>query len=249
MHDQAIERSEDQLLCTLTKRVMIISPLPERVKQLFVSLSTACFDVFSLHEFNEDMLSSVKPELVIYDALPTAVTASYTDVLERGHSLLGNVSSYHISLVILMDEQTYERKEQLELAGAEIMIWPSSVDQALERINRLLENQSQFSKFEDLIVFKDLKVNTRKMIVTKDNLRIELTKTEYDLLLHFLTSDGAVQTREVLLDVIWGLQFYAGSNVVDVHIKSLRKKLEDSAVDPKYIATVRGVGYRLADRD
>ncbi|HIW34888.1 MAG TPA: winged helix-turn-helix domain-containing protein [Candidatus Paenibacillus intestinavium] len=247
MHDQIIESTEDQLLCTLTKRVMIISPLPERVKQLFVSLSMACFDVFSLHEFNEDVLSSLKPELVIYDALPTVATASYTDVLEKGHTLLGNVSSYHISLVILMDEQTYERKEQLELAGAEIMIWPSSVEQALERIQRLLENQSQFVQFNDHLLFKNLKVNTRKMTVTKDNERVELTKTEYDLLLHFLASDGAVQTRELLLDVIWGLQFYASSNVVDVHIKSLRKKLGDSAVDPKYIATVRGVGYRLAD--
>lgn len=63
----------------------------------------------------------------------------------------------------------------------------------------------------------------------------------------YVVWEGAVQTRELLLDVIWGLQFYVGSNVVDVHIKSLRKKLEDSAVDPKYIATVRGVGYRLAD--
>lgn len=247
VHDQAIESAGDQQLCKLTKRVMIISPFPERVKQLFVSLSTACFDIFSLHEFNEDLLSSLKPELVIYDALPTTATESYTDNLEKGHTLLGNVSSYHISLVILMDEQTYERREQLQLAGAEVMIWPSSVEQALERIHRLLENQSQFSKFDDLILFKDLKVNTRKMTVTKDNQRIELTKTEYDLLLHFLISEGAVQTRELLLDVIWGLQFYVGSNVVDVHIKSLRKKLEDSAVDPKYIATVRGVGYRLAD--
>lgn len=247
MHEQAIEAIDDQVLCTLTKRVMIVSPLPERVKQLFLTLSTGCFDVFSLHEFNEGILSSVKPELVIYDALPTIATPSYTDVLEKGHSLLGNVASYNISLVVLMDEQTYERREQLELAGAEVIIWPSSVEQALQRINRLLDNQSRFAKFDDLFIFKDLKVDTRKMIVTKDNHRVELTKTEYDLLIHFLTSDGAVQPRELLLDVIWGLQFYAGSNVVDVHIKSLRKKLEDSAVDPKYITTVRGVGYRLAD--
>lgn len=250
MHEQIVESNTTATgqICELTKRAMIVSPLPDRVKQLFVTLSTACFDVFSLHEFNEEILSSLKPELVIYDALPTTSTSSYIEVLEKGHNLLTSVSNYNISLVVLMDEQTYERREQLELAGAEVMIWPSSVEQALDRINRLLETQSRFTTFNDLLIFKDLKVDTRKMIVTKDNQRIDLTKTEYDLLLHFLTSDGSVQTRELLLDVIWGLQFYAGSNVVDVHIKSLRKKLNDSAVDPAYIVTVRGVGYRLADR-
>lgn len=246
MHEQIVDRNGE--ICELTKRVMIVSPFPDRVKQLFLTLSTACFDVFSLHEFNEEILTSLKPELVIYDALPTTVTPSYVEVLEKGHTLLTSVTNYNISLVVLMDEQTYERREQLELAGAEVMIWPSSVEQALARINRLLETQSRFTKFNDLLIFKDLKVDTRKMIVSKENQRIDLTKTEYELLLHFLTSDGSVRTREVLLDAIWGLQFYAGSNVVDVHIKSLRKKLNDSAVDPAYIATVRGVGYRLADR-
>lgn len=246
MHEQAIEATGDQL-CELTKRVMIVSPLPDRVKQLFITLSTACFDVFSLHEFNEGLLTTLKPELIIYDALPTVASPSCMDIIRNGQSLLTNASSYNVPLVILMDEETYERRAELELAGAEVMVWPSSVDQALVRIQGLLEKQSKLSNFEHLLVFKDLTVDTRKMLVMKNNERIDLTKTEYDLLLHFLTSNGAVQSREVLLDVIWGLQFYAGSNVVDVHIKSLRKKLNDNAVDPIYIATVRGAGYRLSD--
>ncbi len=85
------------------------------------------------------------------------------------------------------------------------------------------------------------------MTVDRGGQRIDLTKTEYDLLLHFISSDGSVLTRESLLDTVWGLQFYGGSNLVDAHIKSLRKKLKDSAVAPKYIVTVRGAGYRLAD--
>lgn len=61
------------------------------------------------------------------------------------------------------------------------------------------------------------------MTVDRAGQRIELTKTEYDLLLHFMTSDGSVLTRESLLDTVWGLHFYGGSNLVDAHIKSLRK--------------------------
>jgi len=247
MREQTIMSNQNPPLCSITKRVMIISPMPDRVKQLFLTLSTECFDVFSLHEFNEQILPSLKPELLIYDALPTVATPSYVEILERGQKLLKTVSDYNIPLVVLMDEATYERREELELAGSEVMVWPSSVEQALLRINRLLENQSKYSVYDDLLSFKDILLDTKRMIVMKEHVKVDLTKTEYDLLLHFLTSDGSVQTREVLLDMIWGLQFYAGSNVVDVHIKSLRKKLEDSAVDPSYIVTVRGVGYRLAD--
>ncbi|MNJ82269.1 Alkaline phosphatase synthesis transcriptional regulatory protein PhoP [compost metagenome] len=62
-----------------------------------------------------------------------------------------------------------------------------------------------------------------------------------------LDHEGSVLSREELLADVWETSFTGGSNVVDVHIKSLRKKLGDRAVNPTYIATVRGVGYRLAD--
>nr|WP_245339339.1 winged helix-turn-helix domain-containing protein [Paenibacillus shirakamiensis] len=85
------------------------------------------------------------------------------------------------------------------------------------------------------------------MSVYRSGAKIELTKTEYDLLVKLLLSEGAVQTREDLLSDIWETSFLGGSNVVDVHIKSLRKKLGDRASEPSYITTVRGVGYRMAD--
>ncbi|MNE66545.1 Transcriptional regulatory protein WalR [compost metagenome] len=100
---------------------------------------------------------------------------------------------------------------------------------------------------EDIRQFKDIRIDLKKMTVERAEQRIDLTKTEYDLLLHFVSSDGSVLSRESLLDTVWGLQFFGGSNLVDAHIKSLRKKLKDSAVSPKYIVTVRGAGYRLAD--
>lgn len=251
MRDQAIDAArllEDNKVCNLTKRVMLVSPLPERVNGLFVSLSIACFDVFSLHEFNESLLSSLKPELIIYDALPMMNSSHELEQLKRDQALLRNVVNNHIPLLILLDEHAFNEREQLGVTGSEWLVWPAEAEQAIERINRLLESQASLTSLQDVLLYKDLKVDLKRMIVSKEGERIELTKTEYDLLVHFLTSDGSVQTRELLLDIIWGLQFYAGSNVVDVHIKSLRKKLEDSAVDPKYIATVRGVGYRLADQ-
>lgn len=253
MRDQALDsivpdQESTPLLCSLTKRVMIVSPLPERVNSLFVALSNACFDVFCLHGLDEPLLRSLKPELILYDGLPLSQLEPELEPLKRDEKLLRNVTSNGIPLIVLVDEQTETARDELlqQLKGSERLLWPAGVNEVLAAINELLKSQTA-ANLQHILLFKDLKIDMKRMIVTRDGERIELTKTEYDLLLHFLNSDGSVQSRELLLDAIWGLQFFGGSNVVDVHIKSLRKKLEDSAVDPKYIVTVRGVGYRVAD--
>ncbi|MMZ65653.1 Alkaline phosphatase synthesis transcriptional regulatory protein PhoP [compost metagenome] len=96
-------------------------------------------------------------------------------------------------------------------------------------------------------VFKDIWIDQDRMTVQLSEQSISLTKTEYDLLLMLIEAQGRVISREQMMKEIWDTDFAGGSNVVDVHVKSLRKKLGDSASAPKYIATIRGAGYRLAD--
>lgn len=237
-------------LCTLTKRVMIISPLPDRVRSLLVTLSAECFDVFSLHEFDKSMLPGLQPELLVYDALPIA-SPSVAHTLHDGEELLRIAECYSVPVLVLLDQQSYEERGDIEMNGAELLLWPTDPEEALQRINDMLENRPSMAtnaSGDFIRIFKDIRMDLRKMTVERSGSRVELTKMEYDLLLHFISSDGSVLSREALLGAIWGIQFYGSSNVVDVHIKSLRKKLKDSAVAPRYIATVRGAGYRLADR-
>ncbi|UUZ86595.1 helix-turn-helix domain-containing protein [Paenibacillus sp. P26] len=75
-----------------------------------------------------------------------------------------------------------------------------------------------------------------------------MTKTEFELLRHLLDAAGTVLTRQELMDAVWGEHYFGGSNTVDVHMKSLRHKLGDNPREPQYIATVRGVGYRIVDK-
>ncbi|RJE86037.1 DNA-binding response regulator [Paenibacillus sp. 1011MAR3C5] len=240
--------SQTGILCSLTQRVMIISPLPDRVRSLLVALSTDCFDVFSLHEFNKGMLPALQPELLVYDALPLPLP-SVGHTLEGGAELLAAARDYNVPVLVLLDATSYEEHSGHALSGAELLQWPAQPEEALDRIHRMLEDRpaQPSGNAEDVRVFKDIRIDLRKMKVERGGARVELTKTEYDLLLYFIHSDGSVLTREMLLDNVWGSQFYGGSNVVDVHIKTLRKKLKDSAVSPRYIVTVRGAGYRLAD--
>ncbi|MCR2805278.1 response regulator transcription factor [Paenibacillus soyae] len=241
------------MLCPLTKRIMVISPLPERVRGLLVQLTAECFDVFSLREFNKGMLSALTPELLVYDAMAIPLSSAGPvagQTLHGGEELLRAAEQAGIPVLVLLDEGSYGERVSAMLPSAELLEWPAMPEEAMHRINRMLSERPAHSLFgynEDIRMFKDIRVDLRKMKVEKSGVRVDLTKTEYDLLLFFLNSDGSVLTREALLDNVWGMHFYGGSNVVDVHIKSLRKKLKDSAVSPKYIVTVRGAGYRLAD--
>ncbi|MBD2868284.1 winged helix-turn-helix transcriptional regulator [Paenibacillus arenilitoris] len=248
-YDGAAEESGGMQLCSLTQRVMIISPMPERVKGLLVALSAKCFDVFSLHDFNQGMLQSLQPELLVYDAIPVA-HPSGGNTLQAGEELLRSAGEHGVPVLLLTDRPPSDARESASLGAAELLVWPAKPEEALQRINRMLMNRpapAPGAPSDDIRAFKDIRIDLKKMTVDRSGQRVELTKTEYDLLLHFITSDGSVLTRESLLDTVWGLQFYGGSNLVDAHIKSLRKKLKDSAVSPKYIVTVRGSGYRLAD--
>lgn len=239
----------ENALCSLTQRVMIISPLPERVKSLLVALSAECFDVFSLHDFNKSMLQSLQPELLVYDAIPV-LHSSGGNTLQAGTELLRSAEGQGVPVLVLLDQHSYDSRDVAALGAAELLVWPAKSEDALERINSMLTNKPAIAAHlinEDVRNFKDIRIDLKKMTVDRDGKRVDLTKTEYDLLLHFISSDGSVLSRESLLDTVWGLQFYGGSNLIDAHIKSLRKKLKDSAVAPKYIVTVRGAGYRLAD--
>lgn len=97
------------------------------------------------------------------------------------------------------------------------------------------------------ILFKDIWIDRGKMTVQQGERQLHLTRREYDLLLKLIDAQGRVISREQMMHDIWETDFVGGSNVVDVHVKSLRKKLGDCAVASRYIVTVRGVGYRLAD--
>ncbi|KQO10889.1 winged helix-turn-helix transcriptional regulator [Paenibacillus sp. Leaf72] len=233
-------------VCSMTKRVMVVSPFPQRVHSLLQLLAADCFDLFTLHDLNRAFVHSLQPELLIYDATP--YVQGHTDAVEALQAALQHTAHLKGVPILFLAGASAGVIRHLLPDAAAMIEWPAVPQEAVNQINRMMEQQPQSSP---VVVsgyhYKDLTVDLKRMAVFRGEQRIDLTKTEYDLLLMFITSDGSVLSRETMFDSVWGSQFLGGSNVVDVHIKSLRKKLKDSAVAPKYIVTVRGAGYRLAD--
>ncbi|MEW4372065.1 winged helix-turn-helix transcriptional regulator [Paenibacillus kandeliae] len=235
------------MACPVTRRVVIISPVPSRVHDLTRMLSDSCFDVMVFHRWENSGSGSISADLYIFDMISSAGSSD----IELA-KLRINENNSHVPSIFLVREEMLALGMK-EWTEEELLIWPMRPQEGLYHVERVIRSNASrpvapaADDAQHRIVFKDLWIDRKKMTVYRGQRRVELTKTEYDLLQMLIESEGGVLSREELMSEIWGTQFFGGSNVVDVHVKSLRKKIGDNASAPQYIATVRGVGYRLAD--
>ncbi len=112
---------------------------------------------------------------------------------------------------------------------------------ALRRTTLLSTNSATIDRF----TVCDVEMRSDQGIVLKAGVELPLTKTEYRLLHIFMENANKVLSRDQLLELVWGYEYLGDSRLVDAHIRRLRLKIEDVPDEPKIIATVRGMGYRL----
>src|SRR6478735_11293801 len=94
-------------------------------------------------------------------------------------------------------------------------------------------------------LFGDVELRSEQGIVLKAGVEVPLTKTEYRLVTEFADHPNTVLSRDQLLERVWGYDYLGDSRLVDAHVRRLRVKVEDQPDDPKYVVTVRGIGYKL----
>ncbi|SFW67157.1 DNA-binding response regulator, OmpR family, contains REC and winged-helix (wHTH) domain [Sinomicrobium oceani] len=140
----------------------------------------------------------------------------------------------------------------LDSGADDYLVKPFKFIELVARIKSLLrrsENfENRFVKEEAIYRFSDLQVNDTTKTVSRNNEEISLTSTEYRLLLMFLKNPYRVLSRTDILEHVWGVNFDIGTNVVDVYVNYLRKKLERNQ-NPRVIHTVIGMGYVLKESD
>jgi two-component system alkaline phosphatase synthesis response regulator PhoP len=218
--------------CEITNRILIISPRPASLRTLVAELAERCYDVLLLHHADDPLLSMVQGNIIVVDRTVDLPTASAT-------ILPGGGSSPILALV--------SKGPTASSQGEEWVQWPCPIDEVIDKIKQLSLKHIVPLDESHNYVFKEIVLDPGRMTVTRSGAKVDLTKTEYDLLRTIIAADGKVMTRQNLMNGIWGEQYFGGSNAVDVHIRSLRHKLNDDPKEPRYIATVRGAGYRLAD--
>ena len=133
----------------------------------------------------------------------------------------------------------------LELGADDYMTKPFSIRELLARIKANIRRTKSSSGSEEIYKTKEIYINFDRREVYILDKKIELTLKEFELLEILVKNRGKILTRETLLDKIWGYEYVGETRTVDVHIRYLRKKIEVDDKNPKFIETIRGVGYRF----
>ncbi len=180
-------------------------------------------------------LASSKFDLVILDWMLPDLDGVLVcrSLRERGHTVP--------VLMLTARTEVGERVAGLEAGADDYLGKPFDVEELLARIHALVRRTTGFSQWK----VGPLEIDRLERRVLLEGERLDLTMREYALLLHLVHNAGRVVTRSQLLEQVWGTRFDTGSNVIEVHIRRIREKLDGWAW---MIETVRGRGYRLVTR-
>ncbi|MBI5309635.1 MAG: response regulator transcription factor [Actinobacteria bacterium] len=134
----------------------------------------------------------------------------------------------------------------LEIGADDYVVKPFSSGELVARIRALLRRAQPSASTARELNIGDLAIDTASRRVSLSGEPMELSRKEYDLLVELAAHAGEVVTREDLMASVWDSNWFGSTKTLDVHIGWLRKKLGDDSNDPRYVHTVRGVGFRFA---
>jgi two-component system, OmpR family, alkaline phosphatase synthesis response regulator PhoP len=201
------------------------------------------FDVLVAGD-GESALASVRgahPDLIVLDlGLPGQDGLDVTREVRR-------TSNVPIIMLTARGDEA-DRIVGLELGADDYVVKPFSPREVVARVRAVLRRvESAGSEPTEIIRASDLTIDVPKMRVTVGERPVDLTPTEFQLLLVLARQAGRVFTRGQLLDAIHGVAIESYERAIDAHVKNLRRKLEPEPGRPRYVLTVHGVGYRFSD--
>lgn len=151
-------------------------------------------------------------------------------------------------LLLTARDAVMDRVSGLDAGADDYLVKPFAIEELLARIRSILRrSNAQQLNGQALLQVRDIIINEQAYVATVCGEKLDLTKTEYDLLKYLVEEKNRVCTRDAILQRVWGFETDVETNVVDVYIRHLRAKLP--AVDQPYIETVRGVGYVMRDEE
>jgi DNA-binding response OmpR family regulator len=183
----------------------------------------------------------LKPDLVVLDlGLPGK------DGLDVARELRRTSNVPIVMLTARGDES--DRIVGLELGADDYIVKPFSPKELVARVRAVLR-RTNFARTvgPEVLRVAEVEVDVPRMRVTVDRRGVDLTPTEFDLLTTLMREPGRVFTRSQLLDAVHGVAFESYERAIDAHVKNIRRKIEPSPGQPRYILTVHGIGYRFTD--
>jgi DNA-binding response OmpR family regulator len=225
------------------RTVLVVDDEPEIVRILRDYLERAGFAVLTAGDGEAAVVAArrQRPDLVVLD-----LTLPSLDGLDVARALRRDGEVPIIMLTARTEES--DRVAGLELGADDYVAKPFSPRELVARIRAVLRRVDAARSVSDLVRVGDsIELDVPKMEASVDGRRVELTATEFQLLLHMARQPGRVFTRAQLLDAVHGVAVESYERAIDAHVKNIRRKIEEDPHAPRHLQTVFGVGYRLAD--
>ena len=154
-------------------------------------------------------------------------------------------SSVPVIMVSAMDDEV-DKVVGLELGADDYVTKPYSARELVARIRAVLRRRGDVEPVNDgVLAVGPVRMDVERHVVTVDGEPVALPLKEFELLEFLLRNAGRVLTRGQLIDRVWGSDYVGDTKTLDVHVKRLRAKIEPDPASPKYLLTVRGLGYKL----
>lgn len=240
-------RSKQKEALQMSKESILIVEDEEKILRLLeLELEIEGYQIGKAMDGNEalEAYRSGKWDLILLDVMLPGIS---------GIELLRKIRMKNNStpVILLTAKGSVEDKVSgLDLGANDYITKPFQIEELLARIRAVLRMRTAAPSMEDegdgWLITADLKVNVKTREVIRGESEIDLTPKEYDLLLYLLKNKRQVLNRDQILEAVWGYDFFGETNVVDVYIRYVRKKLE-YGFDTPLIHTVRGVGYVMKE--
>ena len=199
-----------------------------------INLQISGYEVITAEDGQEgrEKFDSEKIDLVLLDVMLPKID---------GFELISHIKSTDIPVIfITARDSVIDRVKGLRLGADDYLVKPFESIELLARIEAVAR---RYNKNNNLILFKDIEVDTDRRTIKLSGNIVDLTLKEFDLLLLFIKNKNIALSREQILDKVWGFDYYGETRTVDMHVQRLREKLnlKDN------IKTVFKIGYRLED--
>lgn len=169
----------------------------------------------------------------------------------NGYSVISHIrNSLNLPIIVISAKvEGYDKILALDLGADDYVTKPFDPLELIARVNAQIRREYGYSgsyeNTNNLIEIGDLKLDTDACKLTKNNQEIQLTSTEFKIIELFMKNPNKVFTKKNLFESVWDEMYIAEDNAIMVQISKIRDKIEDNSKDPKYIKTVRGLGYKF----
>lgn len=193
----------------------------------------------------------IMPDIIVLDIMLPDID---------GYEVCQRIREFTLCPIIFLSAKSDDVDKLLGLGigGDDYVTKPFSPKEVAYRIKAQFRRLQQMQRFEkdfadndeiEIFHFDNIEIDENKAEVKKSSKIIELTAKEYQLLLFMVKNSGRILSKDLIIEKIWGSDFEGHDNTLMVHIRHLRKKIEDNPSSPKYIITYKGLGYKFDKGD